>query len=549
MVETLIPLSHYTPRRGPVVLCIMDGIACGPVYEGNAVANAFTPTLDALQTTCPNLLLKAHGTAVGMPADSDMGNSEVGHNAIGCGRVFDQGAALVNNAIASGAMFTGKVWQQVVGNCSAHDSTLHFMGLLSDGNVHSHVRHLRAMIERADAQGVRKIRVHALLDGRDVGETSALDYFDPFEEFLAEFNRRGRDYRIASGGGRMVITMDRYQADWNMVKKGWETHVLGLGRQFLSAHEAIVTLRQETGATDQYVPPFVVAENGSPVGRIRIHDAVIFFNFRGDRAMEMCNAFEHDAFDKFDRGARPQVMFAGMMQYDSDLNVPANYLVDPPELDRTMGEFLAQSGIRQMAISETQKYGHVTYFFNGNRSGKFNDALETYVEIRADDVPFEQRPWMKAAEITDKVIDAIQSGEHRFIRLNYPNGDMIGHTGNYQAAVIAVEAVDLMVGRLRQAIVRAGGILIVTADHGNADEMYEWDPKTGEVKRNKGVPKAKTSHTLNPVPCYIVDPEFRGDYTLTKRTDLGISSLTATCLNLLGFRAPDDYQPSIIEVS
>mgnify|MGYP006277252731 CR=1 FL=1 len=548
-MEPLKKSQSFSKRPGPVVLAILDGVGYGKHEEGDAVRSACTPTLDMLHQTCPNTKLKAHGTAVGLPSDGDMGNSEVGHNAIGAGRVFEQGARLVNSSIESGAMFAGKAWQELTSNCRDNDSALHFVGLFSDGNVHSNVAHLRAMIRQAKEDGVPKVRVHILLDGRDVGETSALEYVDPFEEFLAEVGEAGVfDARIASGGGRMNITMDRYGADWGMVERGWRTHVQGRGRTFPSAHEAIETLREETGAIDQDLDPFVIANaEGHPVGPILDHDAVVFFNFRGDRAIEITAAFEEDEFEHFDRGDRPDVIYAGMMQYDGDLQVPKRFLVPPPAIDRTMGQFLSASGIRSYAISETQKYGHVTYFFNGNRSGKIDDALETYVEVPSDRVPFEQRPWMKAADITDQVLEAIASGEHDFIRLNFANGDMVGHTGVYQAAQIAVETVDLSLGRIVKAVREAGGAMIVTADHGNADDMFEHDKKTGEVKVSDGRKKVKTAHSLNPVPCILFDPESPGDYRPELREGLGISSLPATCMNLLGFEPPEDYDPSVLE--
>jgi 2,3-bisphosphoglycerate-independent phosphoglycerate mutase len=547
-MEKLKQLPFKNRRRGPVILCVMDGVGYGKYPESDAVASAHTPTLDALREAHPHMRVKAHGLAVGMPDDGDMGNSEVGHNAIGAGRVFDQGAKLVNEAIDSGRIFEGKTWTTLIDNVVSNDSTLHFLGLFSDGNVHAHVNHLRALIARADADGVARVRCHILLDGRDVGETSALEYLDPFEELLAEFNARGRDYRVASGGGRMYITMDRYNADWAMVDRGWQLHVKGEGRQFASAREAIVTLREETGSIDQDLPPFIVAENGEAIGKVQDGDSFVMTNFRGDRAMEMSNAFENDEFPHFDRGTRPQVEYAGMMQYDPDLGVPAAYLVEPPELDRTMGEFLAREGIYQMAISETQKFGHVTYFFNGNRSGKFAPELEDYIEVKSDMVPFYERPWMKAAQITDAVVETLKSRDDRFfVRMNYPNGDMIGHTGNYQAAEISVETVDFCISRLLPAVKACGGILVLCADHGNADEMYEHDKKTGAIKMESGRRKAKTSHSLNPVPVIIYDPEFAGEYKLAAQGDQGISSLAATCLNLLGFEAPVDYDRSLID--
>lgn len=554
-METVTPLKknpNWKGRKGPVVFVIMDGVGYGKYKEGDAVQASRMDYLFQLEKDCPHTKLKAHGTAVGLPSDDDMGNSEVGHNAIGCGRVFAQGAKLVSNSIESGAMFTGECWKKLIANVKKNDgSALHFIGLLSDGNVHSHIDHLKAMINEAKKEGVKKVRVHALIDGRDVGETSALDYVTPFENFLAEISKEGFDYKIASGGGRMWITMDRYNADWAMVERGWKCHVQGASRQFSSATEAIETYRKENpGIIDQDLKDFVIAENGKPVGTINDGDSVIFFNFRGDRALEITAAFESGPeFDKFDRGHVPQVEYAGMMEYDGDLHIPKNYLVTPPAIDRTMGEYLCKTGLKTLAISETQKYGHVTYFFNGNKLGKFDEKLEDYEEIKSDVVPFEQRPWMKCAEITDRVIEAIESGKYDHIRLNFPNGDMVGHTGVFNAVVCSMEAMDLQIGRLKKAVEKAGGILCLTADHGNSDDMYEHNKKTGEVARKAdGTPKAKTSHSLNPVYGIIYDPEYRGEYDLTLNEGLGISSWAATLINLLGYFAPEDYDKSLINL-
>ncbi|MDZ7393613.1 MAG: 2,3-bisphosphoglycerate-independent phosphoglycerate mutase [candidate division KSB1 bacterium] len=547
-MDKLKRLDEFRGRPGPLLVVIMDGVGISQEEEGNAVLLARTPTLDWLFGHCPHLLLQAHGTAVGLPSDDDMGNSEVGHNAIGAGRVFDQGAKLVNRALRTGEMFAGPVWRRLIDNCLRHHTPLHFIGLFSDGNVHSHIDHLKAMLLQAKREGVEKARIHVLLDGRDVGETSALEYVRPFEEFLATLNREGVDYRIASGGGRMKITMDRYEANWDMVALGWKTHVHGLGEQFRSAEEAITTFRtRHPGVIDQDLPPFVIAENGQPVGRIEDHHSVIFFNFRGDRAIEISRAFEEDDFDKFDRSPRPQVEYAGMMQYDGDLKIPKSYLVAPPAIDRTMGELLVGAGVRQFACSETQKYGHVTYFWNGNRSGKFNEELEEYVEIPSDIVPFEQRPWMKSAEITDRTIELLRSGLYRWGRINYPNGDMVGHTGVLHAAIVAVEAVDLALGRLLPVIRELHGLAIITADHGNSEEMFE--RKNGKVVTDaNGNPKAKTSHTLNPVPFIIYDPDYAGEYRLREQVQrCGLSNIAATIMNLLGFAAPEDYDESLVE--
>ena len=495
----------------------------------------------------PNILLKAHGTAVGLPSDDDMGNSEVGHNAIGAGQIYAQGAKLVTEAIKSGEIFSAKGWGEIRSNCVSKNSTLHFIGLFSDGNVHSHIDHLKAMIVQAKKEGIKKVRVHILLDGRDVGETSALEYVTPFETFLSELNDSSFDGRIASGGGRMFITMDRYEANWSMVERGWHTHVLGEGRLFNSATEAIETLRKETKAIDQDLPSFVIAENGKPVGTIEDGDSVIFFNFRGDRAIEISKAFEDPGFNYFDRKRWPQVTYAGMLEYDGDLHIPSRYLVNPPSIKHTMGEYLVKAGISQLAVSETQKFGHVTYFWNGNNSGKFSDVLETYYEVPSDIIPFEQRPWMKAAEITDKVIELIGTGNYKFARMNLANGDMVGHTGVYQAAKIGVETVDLCLGRLIPVIEKLNGVLIITADHGNADEMYETDKKTGKAKVDcNGRIKAKTSHTLSKVPFIIYDTKNSGKYRL-KDKEFGLANIASTIVNLLGYEAPDIWEETMIE--
>jgi 2,3-bisphosphoglycerate-independent phosphoglycerate mutase len=556
MVDALAKNPAWKGRRGPVVLVIMDGVGYGQYAEGDAVADSKMNAFRAMESGSPHTKLKAHGKAVGLPSDEDMGNSEVGHNAIGCGRVYSQGAALVSNAIATGAMFEGDTWKKLVAKVKkgGPGAAMHFIGLFSDGNVHSHIDHLKAMVSRCAAEGVKKVRVHILLDGRDVGEQSALEYVEPFEAFLASCNAKsGVDFRIASGGGRQYITMDRYGANWEQVRRGWDCHVLGKGRQFPSAKAAIEAYRAEQPAViDQDIHEFVVVgPDGKPVGTVEDGDSVVYFNFRGDRALEITAAFEQDQFDKFDRVRRPAVEYAGMMQYDGDAHLPKQYIVEPPSIERTMGEYLVASKVKLLAISETQKYGHVTYFFNGNRQGKFSEAYEDYVEVPSDRVPFEERPWMKCAEITDKVLEAIESGQYRFIRLNYPNGDMVGHTGVYQAVVAGLEGMDLQLGRLRKAVEKAGGIMVITADHGNSDDMYEHDKKSGAVTRKAdGNPRAKTSHSLNPVPCVVFDPESKGEYEPQLRgqdeAGLGISSLAATCIELLGFTAPSDYDPSVL---
>lgn len=520
-------------NRKPLVLVVMDGVGLTDKDNGNAVKHAYTPNLDALMATCPNTKIKAHGTAVGLPSDADMGNSEVGHNALGCGQIYSQGAKLVNESIETGAIYTSDTWKELIANAKGH--TLHFLGLLSDGNVHSHIKHLEAMIREAKKEGVERVRLHVLLDGRDVPETSALIYVEEIENLLAELSDGTFDAKIASGGGRMVITMDRYEANWNMVEKGWHIHVLGEGRQFASTKEAIETYRDELHCSDQDLPGFVIAENGQPLGTIEDGDSVILFNFRGDRAIEISKAFEMANFDAFDRVRFPKVVYAGMLQYDGDLHIPEKFLVTPPHITNTLSEYLVKKGIRSCAISETQKFGHVTYFWNGNRSEKFDEKLETWVEIPSDVVPFEQRPWMKGAEISDELIKAIESGDYDFYRVNYPNGDMVGHTGNYEATIIGMETVDLCLKRLMDACDKAGAIMIVAADHGNADEMEE------KKKNPEDKAKPKTSHTLNPVPFII-----RGADIELKDGDFGLSNVAATAVELMGLEVPEGWNESML---
>ena len=548
-METKLNKASFKGIEGPVLTIVMDGVGLTAANAANAVAAANTPTLDMLMKKYPMVKLKAHGTAVGLPGDDDMGNSEVGHNALGAGQVFAQGAKLVSQSIESGKMFAGETWKKLIGNVQENNSTLHFLGLFSDGNVHSHIDHLKAMIQQAKSEGIARVRIHILIDGRDVGETSAFDYIDPFEAFLADLRDANFDIKIASGGGRMQITMDRYEANWKMVEAGWKTHVLGEGRQFASAHEAVETYRAELGVIDQDLPAFVIAENGAPVGTINDGDSVVFYNFRGDRSIEISKAFDDAEFTHFDRVRYPKVVYAGMLEYDGDLHIPQNFLVNPPEITNTMGEYLTNSGVSILAISETQKYGPVTYFWNGNRSGKFSDELETYIEIPSDVVPFEQRPWMKCAEITDKLIECLESGKYRCLRVNFPNGDMVGHPGNFVATQCSMEALDLCLARILKVVDKLHGAAIITADHGNADEMYELD-KQGNLKLGKdGSMKSKTSHTLNRVPCILYDNFSSGAYTVKEDTgEFGLSNVAATTVNLLGYEAPAMWDASIIEL-
>ncbi len=540
MTLQLTPLSSFQGRPGPVLVVVADGIGIAPDGPSNAITEAATPTLDRLYESPMFRTLLAHGPAVGLPSDDDMGNSEVGHNALGAGRIFDQGAKLVAAAIESGAIFGSDLWHSIVERGAT--GTLHLIGLHSDGGVHSHIDHLHALIRQAATDGVRRIRLHLLLDGRDVAPRSALGFIEQTEAVLAETRSRGVDAAIGSGGGRMTITMDRYGADWAMVERGYMTHVHGVGRAFASATEAVETMYSESDTGDQYLAPFVVADStGEAVGPMADGDAAVLFNFRGDRAIEISQAFDDDDFAHFDRGPRPDILYAGMLQYDGDLSVPNHYLVAPPQIDRVSGEYLCASGVASFAVSETQKFGHVTYFWNGNRSGYIDPELETYVEIASDNVEFNTAPAMKLREITETTIELLNSGTYRTGRINFPNGDMVGHTGDLKATIEAVQVLDDCVEQLINSIDQLGGVLIFTADHGNADVMYT-EAADGEIT-------PKTSHTLNPVPFVIHDPLFAGEYVLADLPNAGLANVAATVLNLLGYEPPSDYEDSLIRMA
>ncbi|MFT6761583.1 MAG: 2,3-bisphosphoglycerate-independent phosphoglycerate mutase [Candidatus Aldehydirespiratoraceae bacterium] len=546
MSLALNPHPSFSGRPGPVLVVVADGVGVAPADASNAVTEANTPTLDQLTSSELYTELAAHGPAVGLPTDDDMGNSEVGHNALGAGRIFAQGAKLVNKALATGAIFETDVWKHAVEH--GRNGTLHLVGLHSDGGVHSSDEHLYQLLQRAAHDGVTSCAVHILHDGRDVAARSALTYIARTESVLAEINAANTqcDFRIASGGGRMTITMDRYGADWPMVERGFRCHVYGEARMFESAAAAVETMYTENDKGDQYLGAFVVERSGAPAGPVVDGDGVILFNYRGDRSIEISQAFEDDQFEHFDRTgtsgrARPDVFYAGMLQYDGDALVPKQYLVEPPAIDRTMGEFLCAEGVRSFAISETQKFGHVTYFWNGNKSGYIDESLETYVEIPSDNVEFDTTPAMKVREITTETIDLLRSGEYQFGRLNFPSGDMVGHTGHLHATVEAMEIIDECMAQLIDVIDELGGVILYTADHGNADVMFTVDAS--------GTKHPKTSHTLSPVPFAIHDPNYDGEYQMIDAAPgsaHGLANVAATVLNLLGFEAPDNYLSSLI---
>lgn len=546
----------YTNQDQNISSCLLSSCSSLPAdafMQGNAVNAAYTPNLAKLYASRLFRTLKAHGTAVGLPSDDDMGNSEVGHNAIGAGRIFAQGATLVNDAIQSGKMFQSDTWKKIVERKELIEGkhTLHLGGLLSDGNVHSHIDHLFALIEAAKKSHVKKVRLHLLLDGRDVPPYSSLTYVQQLDDFLTKMNDAQFDCRVASSGGRNIVTMDRYENDWKIVERGHNV-ILGEGRIFPSLKNAIETLRDEKYVDDQNLPAFVIGDNNKPNGPLEDGDSFIFFNFRGDRAIEISKALTQKTFTHFQRKRFPQIFFAGMMQYDGDAKIPEFFLVSPPQIDHSLSEFLCDKKIVQFACSESQKFGHVTYFWNGNRTGKICDELENYVEVTSNSQNFEQTPWMKSAEIADVTIEAMKTDSFQIGRINFANGDMVGHTGNFAATVVAMGAVDLAIGRLMQAALETQTVLIVTADHGNADEMFEVDKKTKKVVTDdNGKPKVKTSHTLTPIPFVIFNAEITGKiFDLNHEIkDPGLANIAATILNLYGIQSPSYFEPSLIKIA
>jgi 2,3-bisphosphoglycerate-independent phosphoglycerate mutase len=532
----------------PLVLIVMDGIGVGVGDAYDAVAAAPMPFLQSLLATPLARTLRAHGQAVGLPSDDDMGNSEVGHNAIGAGRIIAQGVSLVDQALSSGEVRSQQGYQEIQ-NAWMHGGTLHLIGLLSDGGVHSRQKHFEELIRHAVHDGCRRIRLHILTDGRDVQEGTAEQYVEKMEVFLAQVKQHNVDARIASGGGRMFVTMDRYEADWSIVERGWQAHVLGKARQFDSAAQAIATMRKENPETsEQYFAPFVIAEQGKPIGMIHDGDAVVMMNFRGDRAVELSRAFVEDEFQGFERERKPKVIYAGMMQYDGDTQMPPRYLVSAPVINNTLEEHTTKAGLKTFAISETQKYGHVTYFWNGNRSGKYSDSLEVYKEIPSRKPPYEAYPAMCAREITEALIPHITSGEYAWLRCNYANGDMVGHTGNLEATKEACRVVDEELKKVYDAVMKVGGTLIVTADHGNADDMVMRDKKNQPQRDKDGNVIPRPSHTLAPVPFVIVGNDIHEKWTMRHNLpQAGLANIAATVLMLLGLDVPKEYEPALIE--
>ena len=537
-------LQQYFSGRGPLIHVVLDGWGVGAADETNAVNRANLPVMSRLIRGCPYTQLWTHGKYVGLPNEKDMGGSEVGHMTMGAGMVMEQGPTLIQNLLQSGEFFENPVLSRIIQNCVEHDTPLHLLGLLSNGNIHSHVDHTEAIIRHAFQSGIRRCYLHALLDGRDVGVQSALDFTEPFEKLFSELKgqRPGIDYAFASGGGREVITMDR-DNNWEKIETGWQIHVHGQSEnQFPSIRDAIEHFRkQNPEIIDQDIPGFVIIRNGEAVGRIEDQHALIFTNFRGDRATEFSQAVLADDFPYFERYRCPEVLFAGMTQYDQDNQIPPDYLVGTPVVEEPFGKRILELGLKQFRLSETQKFAHVTFFYNGGYREPLDPLQENYHFIASDKIPsFAERPAMKAPGISKKAVEFINSGEYQYGLINFANADMVGHTGDFQATVRAVEAVDAALDNIVRAIDAVNGLLVVTADHGNADEML--------ISNQNGTLEISTKHSLNPVPFLIYDPLYNGDYRLKpfgQDYNNNLSNIAATNFLLLGQAVPDDLAPSL----
>lgn len=523
---------HYD---GPVVLAILDGVGLGKTRDNNAVFEARTPFLKKA-AEYSRAALEASGEAVGL-LPGTMGNSEVGHNTIGCGQIIKHGIAHIKDSFDNGAIWQSEAWRGLIKTVTKHESddepihTLHFSGIFSDGKVHSDIEQLEQMIERAYEEGVRRFRIHPVFDGRDVAPQSEPKYIDRIENFARKFI--DADIKVADGGGRMTTTADRYENDWGMVERGWNLMVHGISEnKFRSANEAIDFFRnKDPEIQDQYLPDFVIIDDDDkPVGKVEKGDAFVYIDFRADRAIEIATAFDVRDFSKFNRGNQyiaDDIYFAGLTEYDSDNHIPKHQLIEPNYITNPLNKFLNEKKITELAISETVKFGHITYFFNGNSYEE--SPYEKSIEVPSYTEPFQTRPWMKSAEITDKVIENMQ--DYDFVRLNFPAGDMVGHFADMDSTVIALEATDLSLARIAKKVDELGGCLIITADHGNAEELVD----------ENGQPK--TSHTLNRVPLMIYDnTENREKYTIDNNIENpGLANVAATIAVLLG---QDDYPES-----
>ena len=495
-------------------LIILDGFACREETHGNAVAQANKPNFDRYWNKYPHSTLHVSGESVGLP-EGQMGNSEVGHLNIGAGRIVYQSFTRINRAIKDGSFFKNKAFLEAIEQVKEKDSALHLFGLLSDGGVHSHIDHLFALLKLAKQHGLQKVYVHAFLDGRDVGPQTALQYIGDTEK---EMEKLGVG-KFATVSGR-YYAMDRDRR-WQRVKLAYDAITNGIGPRFNSA-EAVVHESYEKEVYDEFVLPSVIMnEKGEAVGPIHDDDAIIFYNFRPDRAIQLSLSYTDENFDKFDRGKRKldNIKFVQMTEYSDMIKAPIAF--ETLDLTNTLGEVLSKNNLKQLRIAETEKYPHVTYFISGGREEEFPGEKRILIDSPKV-ATYDLKPEMSAYEVTDALLEELEKEELNAIILNYANPDMVGHSGKLEPTIKAIEAVDECLGKVVDKILDMGGEVIITADHGNSDEVITSDGKP------------MTAHTTNPVPVIVTRPG------ITLRDDGILADLAPTMLDLLGIEQPKE---------
>jgi len=508
----------------PVILAILDGWGLAEPSQTNAVSVANTPNMDRLMQHCPMTSLVAHNGLVGLPK-GQMGNSEVGHLNIGAGRIVYQDYTRINKAVDEGEFATNPVFAQLMDQVKETGSKLHLCGLVSDGGVHSHLNHLIALIELAHTRGI-EVLIHCFMDGRDTPPHSGQGYLQYLEKALKRI-----------GGGAIATVSGRYYAmdrdkRWDRVKIAWDAMVHAQGKTATNALE-LVQASYDQDVTDEFiVPTVVVGEDGHPLGPIQDGDGVLFFNFRADRVRELCHAFGDQNFDGFDPGSRPQLSsLVTMTEYEADFTFPIAF--PPVTLTHILGEEVSLNGRRQLRIAETEKYAHVTYFFNGGNEVPFSGEERILINSPREVATYDQKPQMSAVEVTDTLLATLEKGEAEgkpfdLVILNFANGDMVGHSGVMEAAVAACETVDTCIGRIEAFVAARDGVLLITADHGNAEQML--DPVNGGPY---------TAHTLNPVPFIVVGEQFKGRKL---RGGGALKDIAPTILGLMELPVPQEME-------
>lgn len=508
-----------------VCLVILDGVGYSKEKTGNAVYLAKMPNYKKLIKK-NSILISASGKSVGLPSDNIAGNSEVGHNTLGAGKIYRQGLSLVENSFKTGKIFETEIWKKLISN--AKEKAIHFVGLLSDAFVHGNISQLKKLILQCKKEKVKKVYVHALLDGRDVSPQSAITYLKDISVFIAKTDK---NYKLVDFAGRGTLVMDRYEAGTDIVSRSFDVYV-NKNATFCTDFEQTIKeiYKQNPNITDENIQPFILDRKV----KIENGDSVVLYNFRGDRALEFSQMFDSGKYiSGGDYKKIKDCIFAGMIQYDGDLKIPKNFLVSPPQIKNTLTEYLIKNNIPQYSVTETQKFGHITYYFNGNRKEKFSEQLETYKEIKSDKgITFDIKPEMKAEEITNELCRAFEKN-YIFYKTNFANGDMVGHTGNLQAGITGLEKVDQCLGEILKRAKQNKVSLIILADHGNCEKMLNSDGS-----RN-------TSHTNNKVWCSFVNNS--NLKIKLKKGDFGLSNIASSVCKMIGITPPQNFDKSIIE--